>query len=243
VLTKLPPLMRTSKTEAFVGSTADILDTTEHRADQAVKQRWPDYALSAALDAIGFERSLPRYNVDTQTGYVARLKRAFSLWQTAGTPLALLRAIAVMGYPNVHLLTARGQDHFLDGSGNLATALGPAQSLIQPGWNHFIVIFQAPLITAWQTTIPGSRSDEANRIRRVIRRWKWGNAAFDGVMINGGGAVWGFPFTQKWGDAGLKWGGSWVTWPAADGITWGQLGLAWGDPTQHWAVPTPTNEE
>lgn len=243
VIHKLPNMMQTPELVAFAQSFMDQFDALEYRADQAVKQRLPDFAGAHALDAIGAERTLPRYAAETSPQYAARLKTAWRLWAQAGTPTGLLRAITGMGYPNVHVICANGMDHSLDGSLNLVTTRGAPLVLNQPGWNHFLLVFRASLVTPWQTTIPISNSEEANRIRKAVRRWKWGNASFDGVLIENGGGLWGYPPTETWGGGGLTWGSGWVYWPPVDGLTWGYpTAQTWGGGLQ-WGIPVPSTDE
>lgn len=49
---------------------------------------------------------------------------------------------------------------------------------------------------------------DLNRLRSLVETWKPAHSRCVEVIAVDTGLIWGYPPTQKWGDAGLKWGGS-----------------------------------
>ena len=115
----------------------------------------PQYALapSDALDAIGFDRGLPRGVAESPAdnggtkdqAYAARLLGAWQAWKYGGSHYGLLRALAIAGYTNMVIVQQNGRFSELTGSGGTvadmtlgslmtcADRLTPWTSL-PPGW-------------------------------------------------------------------------------------------------------------
>lgn len=206
-----PRWLRTGVGSNWFRAQGDAKDKLELWVKDAVKARFPSLAPPDALAVIGGDRQLDQGVTESEADYRVRLRKAWSVWPWAGTPTGLLRAFLYAGYPNVALLTAQGDTHTLDGSGDVVTTHTPGGfSFSPPFWNVFRVLFFAPLPASWSPSLPANNSDEVNGLRRIVRLWKAAHAKqVDFVVVEG--AVWGFPTTQAWGDSGLDWGSTGTT--------------------------------
>ncbi len=73
------------------------------------------------------------------------------------------------------------------------------------------------LVVAWNVgdnPFASLGDSDLNALRTLIRRWKPACTRCVGIKILASGLMWGWPSTQKWGDAGLVWGGETVTYEA-----------------------------
>lgn len=57
-------------------------------------------------------------------------------------------------------------------------------------------------------------ADQLARLRLTIRTWRRAVATCVSVYVQFQGLMWGWPLSQHWGDAGLKWGGTVIQYSA-----------------------------
>lgn len=222
--------------QAFQGALGDVEDSFIDRAKQAVKARFPLLAPTAALDAIGVERQIPRGPGEQDAAYAARLVDSWNSWVWGGTPFGMLRAFWATGYTNVVLAQVRGgKQYTLDAGGNLLIGSNgswtpAASNFVAPFWSVFDLIFTLPLRAEWQSGgVPSATSSEADFVRSLIRTWKPGFSRVGRILVQTSGALWGVPSTRTWGTG--TWGGTYVQWVV--GRTWGYPGTpVWG--TGNW---------
>lgn len=89
---------------ATLGAAIDALvDATK----QAVKARHVATAPDDALEALGADRLLERYPIESNATYRARLAAAWDAWEFAGSKQGILAALAAAGYPDAQLFTWR----------------------------------------------------------------------------------------------------------------------------------------
>lgn len=101
--------------QAWQGAWGLLLDDQIDRIKQSVKARFPDYAPSDALPAIGDERQLDRGPFESDTSYIGRLKKAWDVWPFAGTPTGLMVALYYGGFTNVVLVQQNGLYYTFEG--------------------------------------------------------------------------------------------------------------------------------
>lgn len=206
----VPPWLRQPKGEAFVRGLGEGKDWLAHRLRQSVLSRFFSYATADALNYGAAERQLLRAPTDTDAQFAARLRGAWNVWPWAGTPFGVLSELKASGYASVMLLVVLGKRYTLDGAGALVTASAPDGTyLMGPSniWNQFRAVVTA-LPAQWGGVVLGNSSDEANRMRGILGRWKPAHAILDAIVIPNGGNVYGLPGTPAWGAAGLTWGNS-----------------------------------
>jgi len=208
-----PSWLRGRTGEAWLRAEGDAKDAFMQRARYGVRARFISVAPSDALPAIGEERQLARGPTDTDATYAARLVAAWDLWLWAGTPTGILRALGVLGYWDVYLVTATGRAHTMNSAGVLTTTQNTGGSFLFAirGWNRYALIFPA-LPAAWGGVVPGNTSPEANAVRQTLAKWAPAHMILDSIRILVSGRMWGFPFTQNWGAGGATWGGSVTSW-------------------------------
>lgn len=129
-----------------------VKDYYSNVAKQGVKLRFPSYASSDALGAIGDERQIDRGQNETDAQYAPRVRTAWDAWYWGGTAGGILKALSAMGYTAV-VPQVRQNAYSLDGSGNVVvTALGGTGWFIDTSssfWSKFSVLFVQPLPTWW----------------------------------------------------------------------------------------------
>jgi hypothetical protein len=90
----LPPwLANKPRAVAWLRALVTPLDTEAGRLSEAAQAGRLDATPADALSRAGDDRRLPRYAVETDSGYRDRLKRAFPLWERSGTPSGLIDAL------------------------------------------------------------------------------------------------------------------------------------------------------
>ena len=96
-----PTWLRDPNGEAWLEEHGREADNAMAATRDSVKARGPGFAGAngdaLALLVTGSERQLPRGPADTDSVYGERLRRAWSAWERAGTPLGLLLALEVLG--------------------------------------------------------------------------------------------------------------------------------------------------
>lgn len=130
---------------AFMRSLGITKDFYAARARQAVKMRFPSFASTDALGAIGDERLIDRGPTETDAAYAARLRDAWNAWTFGGTAFGLLTALTIQGYAPVVMNSSF--QNTLDGNGNLVqVATAWRRDLV---WNNFTLILPHPWPTRW----------------------------------------------------------------------------------------------
>ena len=211
---------------AFEEAFGHVEDALLDRVAASVRARFAGLAPADALAAIGADRLIERGPAESDSAYVARLVNAWSTWPWAGTPYGMLQAFKGLGYDPTGIILVQavgGLAYSLDANGALAISTAPSGvwmmdplgNLSPPRpsfWSKFDVLFVSPLPSSWGGggTLPGSSSDEVNRIRRIISAWKPGHATCNRIAVLTNARWWGYPFTQNWG-TGI-WGGAGTYW-------------------------------
>jgi hypothetical protein len=208
LVTKIPPLLQVQASLAtFARAVGDTFDAMEFKADQAIKQRFPQYTSRGGLSALANERGLPRPLNATDAQHAAKLKDAWNLWPEAGTPFGLLRALTDEGY-SVTLLTKRGNRYTLSSSGTgYDRWLGDSAtfgSWAPAFWNRFAVYIRPTFPSG---AVPTQTSGEGQTLLNIIAKWK---------------SAHGFPAQVVWVPSDLTWDGfpSGATWDAQGRATW-----------------------
>lgn len=232
-----PPWMLGSIGLPWQASLGSVKDTLAGSLRTAIKYRFPSYADSEALGAIGADRLLERAPGESDADYAARLRGAWDAWARAGTPLGLLLAFEVYfpGIP-IALVQQAGWAYTLDTNTTLApesrlilSELGPI--LGEPGWwfdangglppsegfwSRFGVLFydSADLPTGWAagavsppTSVSTPTLNTVNSMIRLVQLWKPAKATCEWIKVVTSG------------------GGVWG-YPPTD--TWGMPGDVWG---------------
>jgi len=176
----------------------------------AVRQRFPWFASTDALAAMGDERGILHGPNESEDSYRARVFEAWTSWELAGSPKDLLLNLKLMGYPNTAIVQQNGLSYTLDGSDNLITvALGPNPLLggipwwTYDGnaalWNRFTVIFYSPLPVGWvniqnpPTSFTAPNLVEVDFIRQIIDIRKPAKAALTSIAVLLDGRCIGWP--------------------------------------------------
>jgi hypothetical protein len=183
----------------------------------------PQYALapSDALDAIGFDRGLPRGVAESPAdnggtkdqAYAARLLGAWQAWKYGGSHYGLLRALQIAGYADMVIVQQNGRSSQLTGSagtvadmtlGSLMTCadrLTPWVTLPhgwtfttgdQTFWSIFGIVFTSDA-TNLQSNGDGSVSPGQATLLRIVLGWKPSKMIFDGAYVILSGLLMGWP--------------------------------------------------
>lgn len=175
----------------------------------AVKVRFPEWAPSDALDAIGRTLQIDRLYAQNDQQYIAQLMNAWVSWQTAGTVPGMLAQLQAFGLANVALWEA-----WYWSDGNPSYYFTVTCSLPMP-WNSF------PMADGtwgdgnaakkwsdggiWASGIPVSWRQQ---LKAVITKWKPAHAVCAAVIVNlNTGKLWGLG-GHSWGDGGTWSGGN-----------------------------------
>jgi hypothetical protein len=196
----------------------------------------PSIAPSDALDAIGFDRGLPRAPAEADATYAARLLGAWEAWKYGGSHYGILRALAIAGYADMIIVQQNGRYSHLVGSagtiadlafGTLMTCadrLNPPWTSLPPGWmfdprqgffSKFGIVFTADHANL-QPNGDGSVSPGQAALVAIVNAWKPSKTAFDAAYVILAGILLGWPTGRTLGtDPNL--GGNSVRWIPGDG--------------------------
>ncbi len=201
-------------------------------AKQAVQARFPLEAPVDALDAIGHERTLPRYALSgstpqTDDEYRATLLDAWNLWYWGGTAKGMLDELyrAFQPYTSFRIITQQGRIWSRDITGAITFVDTVPRSMGQPDrWNTFQLWFTVDAAgdLPW-SPIPDNASQHAATARAIIAAWKPGHTQCHNIVLVESGYPWGYPGD----DTGVT-PIVWTTDPVA---------LVWTQPAvlQHWS--------
>lgn len=203
-----PPWLATEHAAPFILGMGDVKDSLLWRMREAVKIRFPTYATNDAITMMGGERGIVRGANETRESYAARVREAWDSWESAGTAEALLKQLAGAGYAAVIPIT-NGRIYSLDGDGALVIETLPIDSWwVDPDpdlWAFFDVIIVAPFPWGADPT-PADGSDEAELVKRIVRKWKPSHMTCTKIVVYESGLLWGYPTGILWGDVSYVWG-------------------------------------
>lgn len=216
-------------------------DETAAIAQQAVSARFASIAPIDALEQIGHERGLPRYDLSagantitltpqTDAEYRATLIDAWSLWYWGGTAKGMLDELyrAYAPYTAFRIITQQGRiwSRAVDGTISFVDSGAPYAMGPISMWNTFQVWFtlDAGSNMPW-SPIPDNNSQDANTVRAIIEAWRPGHARCHSIVI----AIEG---DEPWGYPGDLAGGVALTW-GVTGVNWGSFfqGMIWSSGT------------
>lgn len=229
-----PGWLLTPRGRGWLTALGKMKDATGQRTREAVLARLPTHAPVDALGYQGESRQMEQYPGESVAAFRARLKDAWRTWKDAGTALGVLRqlwlytlnqGIGAAAAAPVTITIQQGivytYDHTTDSV--VVDKRAPRQFLSPNLWNSFLLTFENPSV--WDSMgIPDDTSDEANGVRRIVKRWKPAYAICAGILIRGvDSPVWG----------GLDSTGARLTWGVHVGDKWGSAGnnVRWTPPT------------
>ncbi len=203
---KAPRWLRQPRGAFWLNALGQVKDALAQRAREAVQSRLPARAPPDALSAIGSERSLDRYPVDTDATYRSRLADAWGLWQWGGTAKGVLDELnrAFPSYNNWRLITQQGRIWQRSSGGAISFADSAPRAFAAPNAWNMVQLWWLPTLP-WGST-PADTSQEAATCRGILSKWKGGHIIVDRiVLVRSGTGLWGYP-GQTWGQALLAWG-------------------------------------
>jgi hypothetical protein len=233
-----PGWLRDPAGAAYLGALGASKDREVARLKEAAKCDWPSVCPEDALALLAAERGLDRGPTETLDAFRERVRRAWDLWEWAGTAWGLLMAFYWAGYtPSSGRVVLQGQgDPVVGGTqfelrpdfdpavhtpkdGIVYTARGNGSlgGAPAPLWSDFAVLFVSPLPGAWVPAPPADGSAEVNGIRSLLLKWKPAHARC--VKLQATTAeLWGFP-TEDWGPTAELWeaSGTTITWTPPEG--------------------------
>ena len=104
-----PPWLQRRLGERFIGVTAGLMaDSIMEGISQALVLPWLRSSIQPpdALPLVGSERSMPRYEADTDAVYRIRLHGAWDAWQQGGNDDAIINQLIAFGLANVTIIPA-----------------------------------------------------------------------------------------------------------------------------------------
>lgn len=177
---------------AWMWAHGDVLDSVDDLAHKAVLARFPDYTTEDGLSLIGGERGIARGADESAADYAARLKDAWTLWQSSGTPAAVLSALRGLGVTNAEIRSEDGRTATLDASGAITYAPPrvtadaderPVRWVTCPDLWHVFQVFIPFEDGPWgEYEMPAADSPEVDALRVAIRRHCGAHAWCDGIV-------------------------------------------------------------
>jgi len=204
----------------------------------------PQFAIapSDALDAIGFDRGLPRAAAESPAdnggakdqAYAARLLGAWQAWKYGGSHYGLLRALQLAGYADMVIAQVNGRWSMLTGgSGTIADlTLGTLMTCadrptVPPGftlrpdsgtfWSQFAIVFTADASNL-QAGAGGALSPGQLALTQIVKGWKPSEMVYFGAAVMLVGNLLGWPTGRTLGTEPVL-GGNSVRIIPGDGIT------------------------
>jgi len=205
-----------------IGTMADLLG---EGAAIAMKAPWVRQRKSPpdALPLLGNERSMPRYDADTDLSYRKRLFRAWSTWSFAGTvegigSQGVNGQLAAAGYENITILNNFHWD-FESPKGTI-------------WWSRFVVIIEQPHPFERWTYGSGpvyggavtygctASIEQIREIKGIIRKWRDGHSVNPWIYVIIDHEYYGDPDIE-YGAAGAVYGADTLRWPHFATIPYG----------------------
>jgi hypothetical protein len=210
-----PPWLQGPIGKKFWQSVGQVMDAHRARITDGTKARFPGYAATDSLDAIGADRQLPRALGESDEDYAARLEAAWTTWGEhpeegggAGSHLALLRQLAahgfVMGATGTTIVQQNGRYSQLDGSGDLV--LGTLMECVNrmdltgavpgdtPGWTFD---GRPDFYSMFGILFPDNQGFELPLLNRLVEKWKPAKALYIGAWRIVTGTLLGWPPTGR----------------------------------------------
>lgn len=206
-----PTVLQGNRAQRLVsGGIGLMFDLMAETVNQSVKARFfgSNTFPADAMRYLGEERMLPRYPVDTDATYKARLQGAWEAWQKAGTDQGVVSQLEAMG------LTAyiREQNIDWDWDGD------------SDNWSRFWVIITGHPWQRWlwgdgslwaggQTWGSTATAAEVRSIRALVRKWKPGHVVCGHIIVVFDEATWNAEQPDgTWGDPANR-SKSAIYWP------------------------------
>ena len=183
------------KVDYYKNSYEEILgalkDNITDAANNAVMAGFLGTAPNDALNSLGHNFNLDRCNMMSDTDWREKLKRAWNIWMSSGTPALLIQEIKDLGFPNVYILpqyieTSPGVfiktlPGVID-TNNSGTIWAP-NSMEEQGnfWSNFWLVIDQPhgyTGHIWGTPSSGIWGNGVANIP-----YKWGSVAGDQEML------------------------------------------------------------
>lgn len=179
----------------------------------------PQFAIapSDALDAIGFDRGLPRAVAESPAdnggvkdqAYAARLLGAWEAWKYGGSHYGLLRALQLAGYADMVIAQVNGRYSQLTGSAGTIADMTQGwlmtcadRPTVPPGfmlrydsntfWSEFAIVFTADH-TNLQPGYGGALSAGQVALNRIVKGWKPSEMVYFGACVITAGITLGWP--------------------------------------------------
>lgn len=213
----------------WLQSLGQVKDEWADKLKQAIKVRLPGLAPLDALPYIGSERGLPQAPGEDPAVYAERLRTAWDTWPLAGTPLGLLRILAIAGY---YPIAVQNKGYYYSVSSTTSPVVATPLSIdvVYGGsyfrldqddgsnWSRFLLVFPtANIPSSWtniQQTLTGATSPtvtEVNAIRSLVAQWKPAKATFVEIVVITSGKLYGYP-VRLYGDGGTYGPSTSVVW-------------------------------
>jgi hypothetical protein len=172
----------TSGEKLLAGTIGVFFDAAAEGCNQAVKARFfgSDTFPPSALPYLGAGRSMPRYALDTDDTYIARLRDAWNIWPQAGTAIGIERQLAALG------LTATVKDRTTTPTWNWDSDT--------ENWSRFWVVITGHPWSPWtwgdgtlfgdgHTWGSDATVDEVRSVRALVRKWKPAQVVCDHIIV------------------------------------------------------------
>lgn len=203
-----PAWLQNPNGRAWFWAHGDVMDSIDDLAHVAVLARFPDHTTNDGLSYIGGERGISRGETESASDYASRLKNAWTLWQSSGTPAAILSALRGLGVTNAVLKSEDGRTAAIDASGNVIYTPPRVSSdddarkirwVTCPDLWHVFQIFIPYTDGPWEDDpMPAADSAEVDALRVAIRRHCGAHAWCDGIVAVNSYGTGGIPRLVDW---------------------------------------------
>ena len=175
--------------QRFVGVTLGLVgDLVSHVSTIAIRFGWVrDSACEGtALAYHGLDRAMPRYQVETDAEYQARLANAWTRWQYAGTISGLVAELTAAGYPTATVTTAATFDPGDPDWSRYQVYIGAADHSVTSGSGW---VWDGAMIwdTGWRWDVADPDGDVATVCDIIDTlnpvRWRCVSVEFDPIVV------------------------------------------------------------
>jgi hypothetical protein len=170
------------------GTLGVFFDAAAEGCNQAIKARFfdSDTFPPTALPYLGAGRSMPRYALDSDTSYTARLRDAWNIWPQAGTKYGIESQLGALG------LTAEVKDR---------TTAGWNWDGDHDNWSRFWVVITSHPWSPWEwgdgtlfgdghTWGSDATLSEVQSVRALVRKWKPAHVICEHIIVVMDGVTW-----------------------------------------------------